>query len=145
MEFRITEQVERTDEEEVLEGLMAYNRPHFADAVFKELGIYLEDGQGKKTAGLVGFTHGNWLHIKYLWVSEALRGQGIGSRILRTAEKTARERGCRFSFLDTFQFQAPRFYERYGYRQVFVLEECPRTGKHYYMVKELEKETDRPV
>ena len=33
--------------------------------------------------GLIGETFGNWLSIKYLWVSEELRGEGIGSAILQ--------------------------------------------------------------
>ncbi len=50
--------------------------------VLKDLGIYFQDETGKKLAGLIGNTHGNWLFVKYLWVSEELRGQNIGSQIL---------------------------------------------------------------
>ncbi|WP_334302516.1 GNAT family N-acetyltransferase [Terrisporobacter petrolearius] len=66
--------------------------------------MYLQDEEGQKIAGLIVNTHGNWLSIKFLWVSEELRGQNIGSSILNQAEKTAKERGCKYSFLDTFSF-----------------------------------------
>lgn len=61
----------------------------------------------------------------------------IGSQILMQAEKTAKERGCQYAFLDTFSFQAPQFYKKHGYEQVFALEEYPLTGKRYYFTKKL--------
>ena len=50
---------------------------------------------GRKLAGLTGETFGNWLCIRYLFVSEQLRGQGIGGKLLQAAEEEARKRGCK--------------------------------------------------
>ena len=75
----------------------------------QDLGVYLKDDNDELLAGLIGNTHGNWLTVKYLWVSEALRGQSIGSDILRKAEEEARGRGCKYVFLDTFSFQLKSF------------------------------------
>ncbi len=52
-----------------------------------DLGIYIRDKAGKIVAGFIGVTHGNWLSIKYLWVSEKLRYKGTGSQLLYKAEK----------------------------------------------------------
>ena len=97
----------------------------------------MEDADGKKIAGLIGETHGNWMMVKFLWVSESLRGQHIGSSILEQAENEARERGCKYAFLDTFDFQAPEFYKKYGYQEVFALTEYPCIGKRFYYTKVL--------
>lgn len=70
-------------------------------------------------------------------MSEALRGQGLGSDILQRAEKEARDRKCKYSFVDTFHFQAPDFYKKHGYEEVFRLKEYPYTGERYYYTKEL--------
>lgn len=43
-----------------------------------------------------------------------LRNQHIGSSFLNQAESTAKERGCKYVFLDTFDFQAPEFYKKHG-------------------------------
>lgn len=70
-------------------------------------------------AGLIGEIHGNWLEIDYLWVEKGLRKTGIGSQLLQEAESEAKRRGCKYCFLNTFGFQAPNFYMKYGYKEVF--------------------------
>jgi len=137
MNFEITDKINEKDEKIIFEALLEYNLERIEDKNPKDLGIYLEDETGKKVAGLIGDTHGNWLSVKFLWVSEELRGQLIGSEILKQAEKAAKERGCKYAFLDTFSFQAPLFYKKHGYKEVFALEDYPVTGKRYYFTKNL--------
>ena len=137
MNFEITEVIKEEDREVIFQGLLEYNLARIEDMNKKELGVYVNDETGKKVAGLIGETHGNWLFVKYLWVSEELRGQNIGSQLLSQAEQTAKERGCKFAFLDTFSFQAPLFYKKQGYQEVFTLEEYPLTGKRIYLTKTL--------
>lgn len=137
MIFEITDTIHETDEKYIFDGLLEYNLERIEDKNPRDLGIYLPDETGRKIAGLIGSTHGNWLFVKYLWVSKELRGKQIGSEILKQAEETAKERGCKYSFLDTFSFQAPQFYKKHGYREVFTLENYPVTGKRYYFTKTL--------
>jgi ribosomal protein S18 acetylase RimI-like enzyme len=137
MNFEITDHIEENSQREIFEGLLSYNLEHLEDKNPKDLGIYLKDETGKIIAGLIGNTHGNWLTVKFLWVSDDLRGKNIGSEILQQAEKIAKERGCRYAFLDTFSFQAPAFYRKHGYQDAFVLEEYPVAGQRYYFTKNL--------
>ena len=137
MNFEITDHIEENSQREIFEGLLSYNLGHLEDKNPKDLGIYLKDETGKIIAGLIGNTHGNWLTVKFLWVSDDLRGNNIGSEILQQAEKTAKERGCKYAFLDTFSFQAPAFYQKHGYHDAFVLEEYPVAGQRYYFTKNL--------
>lgn len=137
MNFEITDNINETDQKFIFEGLLEYNLERIEDKNPRDLGIYLKEETGRTIAGLIGSTHGNWLSVKYLWVNKELRGQQIGSKILEQAEKTAVERGCKYSFLDTFSFQAPLFYKKHGYREVFTLENYPVTGKRYYFTKNL--------
>lgn len=119
MNFKITDKIEEADKDAIFKELLKYNLSRIEDKNPKDLGIYFEDESGKKLAGLIGDTHGNWLTIKFLWVYEELRGQNIGSSILKKAEETAKDRGCKYVFLDTFSFQAPKFYIKHGYKEVF--------------------------
>lgn len=56
---------------------------------------------------MVAETFGNWLEIKYFYVNEDLRGQGVGSEILHRVEEEAGKRKCKYSFVNTFNFQVP--------------------------------------
>lgn len=137
MKFKITDEIKKQDEETIFQNLLEYNLARIEDKNPKDLGVYLQDEKGEMLAGLIGNTHGNWLTIKFLWVSEKVRRQNIGSQILRKAEERAKERGCKYAFLDTFSFQAPEFYKKYGYKEKFALEEYPIKGKRYYFTKTL--------
>lgn len=52
-------------------------------------------------------------------------------------KEEGRKRGCKYVFVDTFDFQAPGFYKKLGYHEAFVLHEHPHTGARYYFTKEL--------
>ena len=137
MDFRITADGNERDTREIHEMLKKYNLAHREASQSVPIGIFLEDEMGRKLAGLTGETYGNWLCIRYLFVSESLRGQGIGGRLLETAELDAKRRGCQYDFVDTFSFQTPSFYKNHGYGEVFTLEAYPYTGKRHYYTKEI--------
>lgn len=136
MHFRL-ENRESKKTQELGNLIRAYNQSKREPSKSEPLNIYVEDQQGNLIAGMVAETFGNWLEIEYLYVQEDFRGQGIGSNILNRAEKEARERKCKYSFVNTYQFQAPDFYKKHGYEEVFALKEYPYTGERYYYTKEL--------
>lgn len=137
MRYRETGEITQEERKRVFDKLLNYNLSHIEDKNPRDLGIFLEDEEGNCLGGLIGVTHGNWLDVDYLIVDEAFRGRKIGSELLKRAEQAARDRGCRYVFLDTFSFQAPDFYKKMGYKEVFVRKDYPVTGKRYYYVKEL--------
>ena len=123
--------------QEIGDLIRSYNRSKREAAESEPLNIYVEDDSGELMAGLVGETFGNWLEIEYLFVKEDIRGQGIGSQLLQQAESEAKKRNCRFAFVNTYQFQAPAFYQKYGYKEVFTLKDYPYTGQRHYYQKDL--------
>jgi len=56
---------------------------------------------------------------------------------LQQAETEAKNRNCRFAFVNTYQFQAPDFYKRHGYKEVFTLQDYLYIGQRYYYQKDL--------
>ena len=66
--------------------IRAYNRSKREASTSEPLNIFVEDEDGNLMGGLVAETFGYWLEIEYLYVSEALRGKGLGSHILQRAE-----------------------------------------------------------
>ena len=131
------ENTESQKAQKIGELIRSYNRSKREAAECEPLNLYVEDEHGQLLAGLVAETFGNWLEIEYLFVKEGLRGQGIGSQLLQQAECEAKKRNCRFSFVNTYQFQAPAFYQKYGYKEVFTMKDYPYTGQRHYYQKEL--------
>ena len=117
--------------------IRSYNRSKREVAESEPLNLYVEDDSGELMAGLIAETFGNWLQIEYLFVKEDLRGQGIGSQLLQQTESEAKKRNCRFAFVNTYQFQAPAFYQKQGYKEVFTLKDYPYIGQRHYYQKDL--------
>ena len=86
------ENTESEKTQELANLIRAYNRSKREPSKSEPLNIYLEDEQGNLMAGMAAETFGNWLEIEYLYVRDDLRGQGLGSKILKMAEKESREK-----------------------------------------------------
>src|SRR5438034_86040 len=87
--------------------------------------------------GITGRTSLGLLFIDLVFLPDDLRGDGLGSRILRLAEDEGRRRGCRTAMLYTISFQAPGFYARHGWR-VFGEIACDPPGtSRIFMTKSL--------
>ena len=131
------ENIESQKSQVIGDLIRSYNRSKREAAESEPLNLYVEDDSGEVLAGLVAETFGNWLEIEYLFVKEDLRGQGIGSQLLQRAESEAKKRNCHYVFVNTYQFQAPAFYQKHGYQEVFTLKDYPCTGQRHYYQKDL--------
>lgn len=101
------------------------------------LAVQIKNDQGVIIAGSVARSFGDWLLLDTLWVSDELRGQNIGSKLLKEIEDVGKNRGCIKCLLDTLNFQAMPFYEKHGYKTQWTQQDYPKTGCKYFMVKEL--------
>lgn len=97
--------------------------------------LLMRDSEGRVRAGLRGATVWKWLHIKHLWVDRALRGRGHGRALVEAAEQEAVCRGCLGSWVDTFSFQSPGFYESLGYEAFGELDDFPPGEKRFFLMK----------
>jgi len=137
MKYIMTDKPKEKDINSIIEKLIEYNLSHIELKEVKPLVVFVNDENENQIGGISAETHGNWLEISLLWVDEKLRGQRIGSKLLKDVEEEAIKRGCKYSFLDTFSFQARDFYIKLGYKEVFTLEKYPLTSKRHYFVKQL--------
>ncbi|WP_395695666.1 GNAT family N-acetyltransferase [Nocardioides sp.] len=94
----------------------------------RELTVRIQDGAGELAAGMSGWTWGVAAGIGMTWVRADTRGAGLGGRLLAEFEAEAMTRGCTHVFVTSFTFQAPGFYERHGYREIFRWEDVPVVG-----------------
>ncbi len=106
--------------------------------LFKDIKFVIKDDSGKILAGIVGQKYYcNAAYIDLLWVDEESRGLGLGSQLLNQFESIARELNCMMVHLDTFDFQAPIFYEKNGYELYGTLTDNPIGHKRFYYTKKL--------
>ena len=117
----------------------------FEDTIEDELVVFkVTDSDGSIIAGC-NLIINRWraADLDILWVKETYRRQGIGSALIRKAERAAREKGCRLMTLGTFDFQARPLYEKFGFAVCGTLEDCPAKGHtHYDMIKRLDGPAD---
>jgi GNAT superfamily N-acetyltransferase len=119
------------------EGLVSYNTQKAGDNNKHPLWLICRDDEGIVHAGLKGITFYNWLFVDWLWVDEAFRSRNHGSNLLLQAEKIAKERGCKNAYLDTFSFQAPKFYVKHGYKEFGQLDDLPFGHSRIWLKKTL--------
>ncbi len=94
-----------------------------ADRTFKTFGIFDYDSNKEICAGVSVLVHPGWAYIDLLWVSEGMRGKGLGRQLMNKAEDESKNRGCHSAYLWTQDFEAPRFYEKLGYTRFVVFED----------------------
>jgi len=118
----------------ILDELNKFNESILGQIEIKKLGVFLKDDNGNIVGGVQPVCFAKWVYITHLWICEQYRGKGFGRKLLLESETKAKELGCEISMLDTFSFQAPEFYEKYGYKMVAKIDDHPIEGvtKYYY-------------
>ncbi|WP_112664497.1 GNAT family N-acetyltransferase [Microvirga flavescens] len=92
---------------------------------------------GEPIGGLWAQSRWGGFHIDLLVVPDTLRGQGVGTLLIERAEQEARRRGCTHMWLDTYEFQARPFYERFGFEVFGQLDGPAPHYPRYFMKKVL--------
>lgn len=127
-------------EEDILKirrRLQEYNSHYFEIKDEPQFTVSEYDKHDELIGGITCTIVGQWLEVDFLWVREDKRGEGLGQKLLFEAEKIAIENKCSKSFLTTMSFQAKPFYEKYGYKTVYIQTGYPITNEKYFMEKAL--------
>jgi GNAT superfamily N-acetyltransferase len=97
--------------------------------------IVTDPATGEVLGGLSGRTSLGVFFIHMVYLPDSLRRSGIGSELLNRAEAEAKRRGCDNAVVYTVWFQAPRFYQKHGFR-VFGEVPCQPAGTTgFFMIK----------
>ena len=120
--------------EHLVEKIDAFHHRTFPSE-FERFALLLQDKAACLRGGISGLIYCDWLRIDGLWVDDALRHRGIGTRLMTRAENHAIARGCHSVWLDTFQ--ARGFYEAVGYELFGMLDDYPAGQRRYFLRKRL--------
>lgn len=122
--------------DQVLQPLVRFNwAAHDTPQNFQPFMLELNGPGGEVVGGLVGMAEWDWLLLQYVFVPEALRGQGHGKALMRRAEEYARERGLLGVWSNMFGFQPVGFFEKLGYGIVATIEDHPRGSSRHIIRK----------
>ena len=117
--------------------LALFNDADVGNAQREDIAVLVREG-GALVAGLAGYTAWGWLYVQWLWVGQTQRGQGLAGRMLAAAEAEARVRGCHGAYIDTFNPQALRAYQKAGYAVFGTLENFPTGRNRSFLAKHLD-------
>ncbi len=136
-ELVLDESPSHDDVERLRAGLTEHSASFSDQPGFRPLAVFAPGEAGDLLGGAYGFVNWHWLDVSLLWVAEAHRGRGLGSRLLLRLEAEAWQRGCRRSHLETFSYQARVFYQRHGYQAFANLPDYPPGHTKVYLRKTL--------
>jgi len=131
-----------TPDEEIRKAIVAplvqYNELKAGPSGYRPLAVVLHNATTSAVmGGMWGHTGYGWLFTQLLVVPEALRGRGIGTKVMQLAEREAILRGCHSAWLDTHEFQAKAFYSRLDYVPFGELPNYPTGYSRIFMKKTL--------
>jgi GNAT superfamily N-acetyltransferase len=119
----------------LIRNLVAYNDTKAPPERWEFLGLYPLDNDNRLIGGIQGNFEWDWLHIMQLWVKEP--GKGLGRFLIEKAEAHAKARGKTGILLDTYEFQARHFYERFGFQVFGTIENAAGWNARYFMKKRI--------
>jgi ribosomal protein S18 acetylase RimI-like enzyme len=140
MNIEINDEVDKESYDKIVNLLIEYNltkTEHFKEEINKPIEIIARNEENEIIGGLYGRSIWGTLEIKTFVVSPENRSEGIGKKLILEAEKEAIRRKCRFISLDTFSFQAPKFYEKLGFEKIGTETDFPKGFEKYYYRKEM--------
>jgi len=132
----LTKSVPSSEELQFLEDrLYEFNSVQTGQDDGQLLAYFIRNDQQEIVAGLSGWTWAHACEIRALWVHPSWRRQGYGRDLLEAAEQEAQDRGCKVILIGSYSFQAPAFYQKYGYELAWQLNDFPPGHQHFYLVK----------
>jgi ribosomal protein S18 acetylase RimI-like enzyme len=115
--WEITSSPSEFDQSVVNDGVFEYGRRLASDGNALGLACFTRR-DARLVAGGLGRTEYSRLFITSVWVSEHLRGNGLGSEIISRMEREALARNCRDALIETLIERNVKLYERLGYTSI---------------------------
>jgi GNAT superfamily N-acetyltransferase len=132
----VTEKIEKYNSI-LLEHIEQFNRDNDIYPMETKNIMFVALDEDKFVGGVQGSVTEDSMYIRRLAVDEAYRGNEIGKKLMYKIEEKAKEQNVYSINLGTVEFQAKNFYEKLGYKVVFIKENDPRGYKSFSMVKKI--------
>ena len=140
--FELTSDRAETDSTFIWDQLYQFNMQFTEPDQHTILNIFVRNERGELIGGLLGETSWRGLHTNILWIHKDYRRVGLGKQLMAKAEAESIRRGCRHTYVDTLNFQAPDFYLKLGYIVWGVLEDFPPGHRRIFLQKDISTSTN---
>jgi len=121
----------------VEERLYAYNRTATGYGDGEGLAFVIRNDDGQLIAAAAGYSWGGVAELRQMWVDEAFRGRGHARALLEAFVEEARKRDVRRIFVASYDFQAPKMYEKFGFRRIAEFAGWPEGHANVLLCREL--------
>lgn len=101
----------------------------------ESFGYFIRDEQNQLVGGCKGNYLYGCLYVDQLWVSESLRGQGYGTKLMQAALEYAKNKGCTFATVNTMDWEALPFYQQLGFEIEYVCKGFMKEAVCYFLRK----------
>lgn len=135
--YEVRDKIDDAFAAQVSEGLTAHNDSIVGVSPLIEMMVAAYDKDHLLLGGIKGHTQRGWLYVGWLWVRDDSRHLGLGTHLMKLAEKEALKRGCHASYLNTYSFQALEFYKKHGYEVFGELNDFPKGHSRIFLKKTL--------
>lgn len=99
---------------------------------------FIRDADNSIIGGCSGGTLYGGLHIDNLWVSESIRHQGWGTKLMQAALRYGNEKDCAFATVNTMDWEAIEFYKKLGFELEFERHGFQKNSIFYFLRKEFQ-------
>ncbi|MFI4938538.1 MAG: GNAT family N-acetyltransferase [Candidatus Berkiellales bacterium] len=139
MSYEITfvENPDPKDVQVLNEGIMAYAKQIKGFGPMRFFCFFIRDKNNQIVGGCNCDMFYGCFYIGSLWVSELMRGQGYGTRLMLSAEELAKEQNCNFIAVNTMNWEALDFYKKLGYLVEFERKGYIGNSIFYFLRKDL--------
>ncbi|KTD24975.1 N-acetyltransferase GCN5 [Legionella lansingensis] len=117
-------------------GIMAYAREKKGFKPLDFFAFFIRDKDNTIVGGCNGSTLYGCLYIDQLWVSDSIRNQGWGKKLMNAALDYGKEKGCTFATVNTMDWEAIGFYHKLGFKLEFERRGFQKNSVFYFLRKE---------
>ena len=101
------------------------------------LGFVVRNELGEMIGVVAGYTWSGSSELKQMWIDKAYRGRGYARALLTAFVGEVCRRGARRIWVASYDFQAPAFYEKAGFKRMAEFEGWPEGHVNVILCKTL--------